>query len=628
MIDTLLQDLRYAVRSLVKSPAYTALAVLALALGIGVNTAVFSVLNGVVLRPLRHEDAARIYGVWERSERGDYRLASFPTFLDWQEQSDALEALAFIRGTSTLLPGEQGARRVGTAFVSEQFFDVLRGQALFGRTFTPDEFTTGRDRAIVLGYGAWSRQFGGEPSVLGRVVAVLAADRHDRQRPRGIHPVEDVVDEMHAPVGHEPAGVVPEPPEVEVEAVLVERALGRRAEPHVVVDVCRRRRVRLGRHRIHPALIRPRLRQPDRAELCQRSDGFSQISFDSFQSGDESGGHCAHAGGRRRDPDPTGRPSHVFDPDHEAWTKTAGLMDTARTAPSAALLPDGRVLVAGGYFQTESNQGRPSANAAVLAVHRTGGSGWKAGGPVLADVVPPPVGVAMAMERNPAVVKAFVEAEHEIAAVKSPPLTELLCYTVQRSDNHLADGIFRALGRSNGDGSWASGSNAVLAALTRLFDRGPEPSWDGAVLADGSGLSRDDRLSAQLLVSLDVVMTQRAGTRWQDLMAVTGSSGTLRRRLRGTIAEGKVLGKTGSLRDVRSLSGAVVGPDDRRYHFAVVGNGLDAAENAAVRQLQDELLLALAEDLHGCLWVQVADGDAPDADAEEAEAATELKCAA
>jgi hypothetical protein len=92
---------------------------------------------------------------------------------------------------------------------------------------------------------------------------------------------------------------------------------------------------------------------------------------------------------------------------------------------------------------------------------------------------------------------------------------------------------------------------------------------------------------------------------------VSGESGTLRRRLGGTVAAGRVLGKTGSLRDVRSLSGAVTGPQGRRYHFAVIGNGLTAEEDAAVRVLQDELVLALTEDLYECVWVTVAgDGDA------------------
>ncbi len=166
-MDTLLQDIRYALRALRKSPGYTIVAVLALALGIGVNTAVFSVLNGVVWRPLRYEGADRIYGVWERSEGGDFRLASYPTFLDWREQSQVFEALAFVRGRSMLMPGEEGARRTGSAFVSEDFFDVLRGTTLLGRTFSDDEQTPGGPRVAVLTHALWQERFGGDQAALG-----------------------------------------------------------------------------------------------------------------------------------------------------------------------------------------------------------------------------------------------------------------------------------------------------------------------------------------------------------------------------------------------------------------------------------------------------------------------------
>ncbi len=206
-----------------------------------------------------------------------------------------------------------------------------------------------------------------------------------------------------------------------------------------------------------------------------------------------------------------------------------------------------------------------------------------------------------------------VAAEHHVASVDSPPLHELLRYTVQRSDNHLADTVFRALGSGTGDGSWASADRAARDLLAGL-----ELDWDGAVLADGSGLSRHDRLTAGYLTSLDVAMTSSdVGPLWQDLMAVSSRSGTLRRRLGGTVAEGRLLGKTGSLRDVRSLSGMVLGPDERRYHFAVLGNDLTGAELAAVRALQDRLVLVLAEDLYGC--VEVATGS---------EDEHELECAA
>jgi putative ABC transport system permease protein len=171
-MDTVLQDIRYAVRALQKSPGYTSVAVLTLALGIGVTTAVFSVLNGVVLRPLRYEAADRIFGVWERSEEGDYREASYPTFLDWREQSDAFEALAFVRGRSSLMPGDAGARRVGSAFVSEEFFDVLRGTTLLGRTFLDDEQRPGGPPVAVLTHALWQERFGGAQTALGSTITL------------------------------------------------------------------------------------------------------------------------------------------------------------------------------------------------------------------------------------------------------------------------------------------------------------------------------------------------------------------------------------------------------------------------------------------------------------------------
>jgi serine-type D-Ala-D-Ala carboxypeptidase/endopeptidase (penicillin-binding protein 4) len=186
-----------------------------------------------------------------------------------------------------------------------------------------------------------------------------------------------------------------------------------------------------------------------------------------------------------------------------------------------------------------------------------------------------------------------------LGVVQSPALLDLLRYMVQRSDNHLADAIFRAIGRADGDGSWASAAAATAAVLEPL-DLGVAPEH----LADGSGLSREDRATARSLALLDVHMTASSyGPSWRSLMAVSGESGTLRRRLVGSVAERRLAGKTGSLRDVRTLSGAVHGPDGRRYHFAVLGNGLDEDGVAAVRALQDEVVLTLAEDLHGCVRI-------------------------
>jgi D-alanyl-D-alanine carboxypeptidase/D-alanyl-D-alanine-endopeptidase (penicillin-binding protein 4) len=180
-----------------------------------------------------------------------------------------------------------------------------------------------------------------------------------------------------------------------------------------------------------------------------------------------------------------------------------------------------------------------------------------------------------------------------LAWVESPPLEEILRFAVQRSDNQISDSLFRAVGRARtGSGSFAAGERAHLQVLEQL---GLDTS--GLALADGSGLSRDDRLTARLLVDLDRTMraTRHAAT-WHEVMASMGESGTLRSRLVGTAAEGRFVGKTGSLNDVQSLSGTVVGPTSRSYHLAVIANA-DGEARWLSRVFVDELILLLVRDL-------------------------------
>lgn len=201
-----------------------------------------------------------------------------------------------------------------------------------------------------------------------------------------------------------------------------------------------------------------------------------------------------------------------------------------------------------------------------------------------------------------------------LAAVPSPPLQELLRFTVQRSDNHLADTLFRLAGRvRTGEGTWSGGARALEQTLVRF---GVDPT--GAVFADGSGLSREDRLTARQLVDLDRALTgdPRFSAAWRDLQAVTGESGTLRRRLVDTTASGRFLGKTGTLRDVTALSGQVVATDAEglaapRYHLATLATADRVADRAVARALTDELVLALVADLDGCELRTPPDGDGP-----------------
>jgi serine-type D-Ala-D-Ala carboxypeptidase/endopeptidase (penicillin-binding protein 4) len=194
-----------------------------------------------------------------------------------------------------------------------------------------------------------------------------------------------------------------------------------------------------------------------------------------------------------------------------------------------------------------------------------------------------------------------------LATVQSPPLEEILRFAVQRSDNHLTDHLFHQIGRARtGEGSWERGERALRQVLDRF-----DVDHSGARFADGSGLSRDDRVTARLLVDLDRAMTDsRFGSTWGTLMAVTGESGTLRQRLRGTPASGRFLGKTGTLRDVTSLAGMVVGDDGQRFHLAVLANEATGADRWTARALMDELILALVAEVQSC-----AIGPAPGAEA-------------
>src|SRR5881296_3091978 len=121
MMDTVLQDLRYALRTLQRAPLFTLVAVLTLGLGIGATTVVFAILNGVVLRPLQYDASDRLFGIWEQNERGDYRLGSYPAFRDWRAQSDVFEALAYIRGSSAVMSRHEGGR---SPDVRQSFKDV------------------------------------------------------------------------------------------------------------------------------------------------------------------------------------------------------------------------------------------------------------------------------------------------------------------------------------------------------------------------------------------------------------------------------------------------------------------------------------------------------------------------
>ncbi|HLB38223.1 MAG TPA: ABC transporter permease [Gemmatimonadales bacterium] len=166
----MLTDLHYALRSLRKAPAFTFVAVVTLALGVGATTAIFSVVNGVLLKPLPYADPDGLVMVWEHNfPRGrDRNVVSPANFFTWTEQAQVLEDLAaLVEGSGTLTGGGE-PERVGVVTASASLFPLLGVQPRIGRAYTPEEDRDGAPRVAVLGYGYWQRRFGADPAVIGR----------------------------------------------------------------------------------------------------------------------------------------------------------------------------------------------------------------------------------------------------------------------------------------------------------------------------------------------------------------------------------------------------------------------------------------------------------------------------
>src|SRR6266481_5384559 len=173
-METLFKDLRYGIRSLLKQPAFTLVAVSTLALAIGGNSAMFTVVNAVLLRPLQYPEAGRIVvleGI--NPPRGITQSnMSLPDFADGQNQNQVFEQMAgFIAGGVLLNNGDETERVHGTA-VTADFFTLFRTPALRGRTLQPDDAQAGRDPIAVIGYGLWQRRFGASLNVVGSKVTI------------------------------------------------------------------------------------------------------------------------------------------------------------------------------------------------------------------------------------------------------------------------------------------------------------------------------------------------------------------------------------------------------------------------------------------------------------------------
>ena len=165
---TWLADVRYAARTFLKNPGFTLFAMLTLALGLGANVAIFSFVDGLLLKPLAYPEADRIVQIWEKPPRGLRNSVSGLNFLDWRDQATSFSAMAARSGDSLTLTGRGEPRQVRAAQVSATYFDVLGVRAALGRTFAPDEDRSGRDRVIVLSHRFWISQLGADRAIVGR----------------------------------------------------------------------------------------------------------------------------------------------------------------------------------------------------------------------------------------------------------------------------------------------------------------------------------------------------------------------------------------------------------------------------------------------------------------------------
>jgi putative ABC transport system permease protein len=173
-LDALGQDARYSWRRLARSPGFTAVAVITLGLGIGANSAIFSVVNTVLLRPLPYAEADRLVGAF--SVATEPMVMSGPDFMDIREQAGVFEGLAAYDTEMRTLTGAGDAERVAVGAVTPGFFEVLRVRPVLGRTFRPEEMEPGQERVAVLSHGFWLDRFGGDPGVLGRTITLSGRD--------------------------------------------------------------------------------------------------------------------------------------------------------------------------------------------------------------------------------------------------------------------------------------------------------------------------------------------------------------------------------------------------------------------------------------------------------------------
>ncbi|HKF57985.1 MAG TPA: ABC transporter permease [Blastocatellia bacterium] len=177
IVESFLRDLRYGFRTLARSPLFTMVVVLALALGIGASTAVFSAVNAVLLRPLPYRNANRLVSLWEwNNKRGQKDKVGLANYVDFRERATAFEDIGYSWDNQYTITGTGDPESLAGFMLSVNFFSMLDVNPLLGRTFLPDDGNPGADHVVVLSHKLWQRKFAGDPDIVGRTIQLNGED--------------------------------------------------------------------------------------------------------------------------------------------------------------------------------------------------------------------------------------------------------------------------------------------------------------------------------------------------------------------------------------------------------------------------------------------------------------------
>ena len=187
MMDSILQDLRYGLRTLAKSPRFSVTAVITLAVGIAANVAIFTFVDATLIRPLPYKDAQQLVEIYDTREQtvSSQFESSYPDYLDWKQQNQVFASLAGYNSAGTVLRGEGMPLILPSAIVSDDFFSTLGVKPMLGRDFLPGEDLASAPQTTILSYGFWKKHFGGKQDVIGQGGDTGQRSSHHHRRAAG-----------------------------------------------------------------------------------------------------------------------------------------------------------------------------------------------------------------------------------------------------------------------------------------------------------------------------------------------------------------------------------------------------------------------------------------------------------